>query len=131
MHMKATAASALLLSAVASDALAEGTKMSVPLAVPSDPRARYTLMEFEQVADRVILVTTMREGPSGASYSARVIDCGRMRFKYVAEGETLAEVTANRETNRARVSTDGLGPLVRGSISDYLTRQACAVSVSW
>ena len=130
MRLRLIAVLVLLLCSVATTGLAEGTKVSMPLAVPSGPKARYTRLEFEQVIDRVILATTMREGPSGVSYATRVIDCGQMRFKYLAEGDTLAETRARRQTNRAQISSGGLGPLIRGSISDYVARQACAAAIS-
>jgi len=99
-----------MLFSVATINGASGVKMSVPLAVPSDPKAKYTLLELGQVTDRIILVTTLREGIT-TSYPTRVIDCGRMRFKYLAEGDTFAELKRNKVKNQHKIKSGKLSRL--------------------
>ena len=118
-----------VLTAVATQSVAERLAMSVPLAVPSDPKAEYMLLDFEQVLPGLIIATTRRDGPSGVSYSVRVFDCESMRFKYLADGESLAQVRAKAAAAPRRRAGRDLAPLTRGSISYFVARQACAASM--
>lgn len=90
---------------------------SEPLAVPSDPRARYFVVERAGTAARPV-ITTKRVGPSGTSYARREFDCGARRVRYLGEGDTKAEADRpNEEPN--------LSSIVDGSIADYVRGAAC------
>ena len=86
--------------------------------VPTDPKAEYTVVGLKNVGGGTAEITTRRDGPSGTSYAKRLVDCGRMRFKYLGEGDTLEEL------NRSKPSPN-MGPLVTGSISYHLSTYAC------
>jgi hypothetical protein len=89
--------------------------------VPSDHKASYSLVELNG-AGRYVEITTKRDGPSGTSYTKRGVDCETHQYKYLAEGETLAELKQNEKEREP----DTFGPLEDGSISDYVAGFACA-----
>lgn len=87
-----------------------------PYKVPSDAKATYTNLSIEG-AGRHRKITTLRNGPSGDGYSLREYDCERGRVRYLATGDTLAELKAIKPGNWADV--------VDGSIASYVGGQAC------
>lgn len=109
-------ASALLVLAVAcSPAVAQ---TGTPISVPSDPKARYWMVEGKRTSPTTVEVMTRREGPSGTSYALRQVDCANSRFRYLGEGDTLAEA-------KVRKTSDPMGPLTPQSISTYVSNFAC------
>lgn len=90
----------------------------VEIEVPSDSKADYTLLGLEDLGGGVVQTTTKRVGPSGTSYAKRLFDCGSMRFKYLAEGDSIEEL--DRGT-----PSPNMGPLFTGSISYHVSRYAC------
>ena len=87
------------------------------LAVPSDSKAKYFVIERGGTADNPTLVTK-RVGPSGTSYSKRQFDCRARTWKYLGDGETVDEMKRSKPDKN-------MAPLVSGSIADYLWRDAC------
>jgi len=75
------------------------TQAQESVAVPSDPSARYTLLEVTKRQDGLIESLTRRDGRSGTSYAKRLIDCSGGTFKYLAEGDTLASMKASGGSN--------------------------------
>ena len=103
----------LILLSIATVALAAET----PLKVPSDPKAKYYVLEKSGAGtDRVIL--TKRVGPSGTSYSRRLYNCSNSTFKYLADADTLEGLKKAKPDPK-------MGPLVEGSISYYVGLEAC------
>lgn len=88
------------------------------VAVPSDPKAKYTLLEAKERSDGLVEILTRRVGPSGISYSKRLTNCGDATFKYIAEGNTL-------DTMKPKTNANPMGPLTFGSISMYVSAYAC------
>lgn len=88
------------------------------VAVPSDPKARYTLLEAKEKDDGLVESLTRRDGPSGTSYSKRLIDCDNATFRYIADGDTLEEM-------KPKTYFDPMGPLTFGSISMYVSAYVC------
>ena len=88
------------------------------VAVPSDPKAKYTLLEAKERGDSLVEILTRRVGPSGISYSKRLTNCGNATFKYIAEGNTL-------DTMKPKTYSNPMGPLTFGSISMYVSAYAC------
>lgn len=86
--------------------------------VPSDPKATYYILQRAGTELRPVL-TTKRVGPSGTSYTRRECDCTNRTWRYVAEGDTLAELESSPKPD------DPMGPLVDGSIADVMWSQAC------
>lgn len=87
--------------------------------VPSDPKARYWIVEGQRTTTTIVEILTHREGPSGTSFALRQIDCDKHLFRYLGEGDTLAEAKANKYITN-------MGPLVPNSISTYIADFACA-----
>jgi len=98
----------------ASAALAQTT--AIP--VPSDPRARYTLVS-QSGSSGGLEVVTRRSGSSGVSYTRRQINCRQMSFRYLGEGDTLEQAMTSANADRT------MGPLVEGSISYHVAVFAC------
>lgn len=58
---------------------------------PSDPRARYRILSVNRLPSSRLEVLSRRDGPSGASFARREIDCNAMTYRYLGEGESRAE----------------------------------------
>jgi len=112
-----------LLGSVCSLSLFVMIAMTVPaeaeqIAVPSDPSASYTLLEFETKPNMIAHITTQRDGRSGRSFSKREVDCGAYKFRYLGDGSTIARMNASSPDPQ-------LSPLIRGSISEVISSYAC------
>lgn len=62
-------------------------------------------------------VSTTRKGPSGTSYSIRLVQCEPRRFGYIADAETKSALVLD--------PSPALSELVSGSISDVIAEHAC------
>ena len=91
------------------------------ISVPSDRRAQYAVIGKIIKKGARVVITTRRDGPSGRSFSRRECTCNKMLYRYLGDGETLAEALSDR------VPADNLSPRVRGSISDHICRHGCRV----
>lgn len=100
---------------VLSSALAQAREMAI--FVPSDSRAVYTVVERSKAGSKRTILTK-RVGPSGTTYARREVDCVGETFRYLGEGDSVAEARRGK-------ATDQMGPLVHGSISYYVAREAC------
>lgn len=87
------------------------------LHVPSDPRARYFVLGVEGPAILPI-ITTLRVGASGPSYSRRRYNCSDHAVMYLGTGSTIAEAELERPD-------PGMAPIVAGAIADHVGRVAC------
>ena len=88
-----------------------------PLVVPSDAKAKYTILETGgKWPNRTIV--TKRVGSSGTSYSKRLYNCSNNTVKYLGSGDTLADMARSKPDPR-------MAPIVPQSIADYVGRQAC------
>lgn len=94
--------------------------------VPSDPRARYLVVEIKENRRGFLEVLSQRDGPSGRSYALREVDCRRRTFRYLGDSDSLSEALA--APGRARPGNE-MGGLVNGSISDVISKFACAAGV--
>jgi hypothetical protein len=90
----------------------------IPVEVFSDPGVKYFILEIEKRPDRLIEVTSRREGKSGISFAKRLVNCDKWTFKYLAEGDTLEELNIPRPDPE-------MGKLTDGSISMVLSYRAC------
>ncbi|WP_437883526.1 hypothetical protein [Pseudomonas sp. LRF_L74] len=109
--MKLHVLAALLLTA--GSAIAAET----PLAVPSDTKASYTILERDTKGNER-KITTKRVGPSGTSYSQRLYNCSANTVKYLGDGDTLEEMKASKPD-------DKMAPIVQGAIAYYVGQAAC------
>ena len=88
-----------------------------PLIVPSDPKAKFFVLEKEgSGAERTIV--TKRVGPSGSSYSKRLYNCKNRTVKYLGTGDSLAEMDSSKPD-------PSMGPIVKGSIAYFVGLEAC------
>ncbi|MBX3561102.1 MAG: hypothetical protein KF780_04745 [Sphingomonas sp.] len=109
-------ANALLDSAI-SETVTVPEGEAVP--VPSDPRASYRLVSWSRMENGNLEALTRRDGPSGTSFARREIDCDAMTFRYLGEGDTLAEAEAD-SPNLGEMSA-----LLPGSISTEVSEFVC------
>lgn len=87
------------------------------LKVPSDPNAKYFVTGIKSRTDEMLEVSTTRKGPSGTSYSIRLVQCEPRRFGYIADAETKSALV--------RDPSPAMSELVSGSISDVIAEHAC------
>lgn len=93
-----------------------------PLAVPSDPKAKYFVTAIDKRPDGLVEISTRREGPSGTSFAIRLVQCGPLRFAYIAEGDS--------EKDLVRDPSPELTELVSGSISHVVSKHACELETT-
>ena len=87
------------------------------LAVPSDPKAEFYVLEKGGNGDERTIVTK-RIGSSGTTYSKRLYNCEDNTVKYIGTGDSLDAM--------ARSTADpSMGPIQQGSIAYYVGLQAC------
>jgi hypothetical protein len=89
------------------------------IAVPSDPGASYRLLSWSRLANGNLQAITRREGSSGVSYARREIDCDAMTFRYLGEGDTLAEAIGDSP------NPGSMAELTPESISTYVSEFVC------
>ncbi|MET6624621.1 hypothetical protein WH002_21505 [Klebsiella michiganensis] len=85
--------------------------------IPTDSKAKYTIID-KTLNGSMATITTMREGPSGTSYSQRLYDCTSWTVKYFGDGDTLEQMKASKPD-------DGMSPIVDNSIAYYIGQRAC------
>ncbi|MBX8528524.1 hypothetical protein K5D32_02555 [Pseudomonas cichorii] len=88
-----------------------------PLNVPSDTKASYFVLERDTKGNERKIITK-RVGPSGTSYSQRLVNCPAHTAKYLGDGDTL-------DAMRASKPDANMGPIVQGSITFYVAEAAC------
>lgn len=88
----------------------------------SDAKARHTMISLWNEGE-IIFVETRRVDPSWTSYVRRLVDCRRMLSKITGLGYTLEEL-------KKYMSAGEMTPMEEGSISDVVSRFACAAHAS-
>ncbi len=88
------------------------------LPIPSDPKAKYTILEKSGNSDKPILITK-RSGPSGESYAKRIFDCKNGTTKYLADSQTLEGLGTSKPEKK-------MYKIVKDSIAWYLYRHVCS-----
>lgn len=91
--------------------------MSRPLRVPSDSKARYTVLEIAGTY-HLRTIVTRREGSSGTSYSRRLYDCASDTVTYLGTGDSPEAMRTSRANPR-------MGPVGEGGIAYYVGIEAC------
>lgn len=89
----------------------------VELFIPSDPKAKYFIIDKTSRGSESILVTK-RIGSSGVSFSKRLFNCKNKTVKYLGFGDSISEMNSSKPD----VS---MSPIVEGSIADYQRIAAC------
>ena len=84
----------------------------ITIPVPTDSKARYTVLEIRKAEGGLVEIRTRRDGPSGSSTATRRVDCSGKQFAYTEDDGSPV--------------TEPLTPLVTGSISYYVSEYACS-----
>ena len=100
------------------------------ISIPTDPSAKYTLVEVVRRPDNLVEVTSRRDGKSGTSYAKRLVDCENARFVYLGDGDTVEEMRENENMWKERAASEGkpfpdMAGLTPGSISTYVSEYGC------
>lgn len=106
-----------MILAVFGFALIPAVSAATSLYVPSDSKATYTVLDRDTTGNERT-ITTKRVGSSGTSYSRRLYNCADRTVKYLGSGETLEQMKASQPDPQ-------MGPIVTGSIADYVGAEAC------
>lgn len=85
--------------------------------IPSDPAARYFLVDLEYAGTNAV-ITTRRDGQGGSSYSRRFVDCRAGTGKYLGVSDTLAGLDSSPPD-------PGMSKTLYESIAYYVSRRAC------
>lgn len=86
--------------------------------VPSDAGASYELVSLRNAGPTHVIIVTHRSGPSGESYSRRMVNCSNLSSKYTGDGNSLSEMEAS--SGRIEMASWEAGP-----ISKDISRYAC------
>ncbi|HHL8024906.1 TPA: hypothetical protein ACQ713_003395 [Escherichia coli] len=94
-----------------------GASSATTISIPTDSKAKYTIID-KSLNGSMATITTMREGPSGTSYSQRLYDCTSWTVKYLGDGDTLEQMKVSKPD-------EGMSPIVDNSIAYYIGQRAC------
>ena len=100
---------------------------SPTLNVPSDPNAKYVVVQNKKVGNLSIL-QTIRKGSSGVSFSTRLFNCSNGTFKYLVNVDGKENMDLFMQENNVAMQSlneSDMSPLVEGSISYYAYRYSC------
>ncbi|HBZ8435012.1 TPA: hypothetical protein MM384_000251 [Klebsiella aerogenes] len=87
------------------------------VSIPTDSKAKYTIID-KTTNGTMATITTMREGPSGVSYSQRLYDCAAWTVKYLGDGDTLEQMKASKPD-------ESMSSIADNSIAYYIGQWAC------
>lgn len=91
----------------------------IAIPVPSDPSAKYFLLNLQSQSGETLQVETRREGKSGISHSIRLVSCSDRTYGYVYDDDPRSPVFPIENP-----STD-MSPLSDQSISWWVSAFAC------
>jgi hypothetical protein len=86
--------------------------------VPSDPKAKYTILDIQLNNGNKLSIVSKRNGHSRESFARRLVNCADNTFRYTGDADTLDELNSQNLSG-------SMGPLVDGSISDVISKFAC------
>ena len=98
-----------------------------PLQVPSDTKARYTVLQTKKM-EGYALIQTKRVGPSGVSITLRQFNCKQGTFKYLVDfdGDNLDLFQSKvNEILKSKLDNSEMGPVTEGSVTYYAYKRAC------
>ena len=90
----------------------------VPLTVPTDPNARYLVLEVRDKGIGRAEIIIRRDGASGVLFARRRIDCETDTFEYLGEGATLEEMYHSPPAGT-------VGEIVAGTVTFTVADYAC------
>jgi hypothetical protein len=89
--------------------------------VTADPGVEYVVFDVQKRPDGLIEVLSRRRGSSGTSYARRLVDCQNWKFMYLAEGDTVAELSVLHPDAR-------MAELTAGSSSTAVSYNGCKLA---
>lgn len=92
-----------------------------PINVVSDPGVTYHLLESSKMPNGNLEIVTRRDGPSGTSFARREVDCDAMTFRYLGEGDSLAE--AQRDSPNIGEMSEAMSTSISGEVSRFACSQ--------
>lgn len=92
--------------------------------IPSDPAARYRILDISEIEGGAIETQTIRQLDAEASYAAHRIDCRTLESRTLAAGGRPTDLRA-RDAQSANGDEDALSPTIRNSASWWITQRAC------
>lgn len=93
-----------------------------PITVVSDPGVTYHLLESSKMPNGNLEIVTRRDGPSGTSFARREVDCGAMTFRYLGEGDSLAD--AQRDSPNIGSMAEAMSTSISGEVSRFACSQS-------
>lgn len=98
--------------------VAAATVYGMEFRIPTDRKARWGLIDLKKDGATKAMIATHRIGPAGTTYAIRHYDCAKHLVRYVATGETIAEM-------RRSTADETMSEIVDRSMAYYLGRLAC------
>lgn len=97
----------------------EFPEREAPFTVSSDPKATYRILDIRPRPDGTVEVDTWRQGPSGVSYSERLIDPTNKTFVYLRDASSMSDFEVQERKPRGAPAA-----FEEGSISDLIARHS-------
>ena len=97
------------------------------LYVPSDSKAKYTVIQNKRVGDLAIL-QTISKSSYGTSFSTRLFNCKKETFKYLVDvegAENMNVFLAKNNEAMENLNDSNMSDLVKGSVSYYAYKYSC------
>jgi hypothetical protein len=91
---------------------------AINVEVRADPGVQYVVYNVAKRPDGLIEVYSRRIGKSGTSYAKRLVNCKNWTFMYLAEGDTIEELSIPRPDPK-------MSQMVAGSSSTAISYHAC------
>ena len=89
--------------------------------VASDLGVAYRLLKSKKMRNGNLEILTRRDGSSGTSFARREVDCGSMTFRYLGEGDSLAE--AQQDGPNPGEMTEAMSTSISGEVSRFACSQ--------
>ncbi len=93
-----------------------------PINVVSDPGVTYHLLESSKMPNGNLEIVTRRDGSSGTSFARREVDCDAMTFRYLGEGDSLAE--AKHDSPNIGEMSEAMSTSISGEVSRFACGQS-------
>lgn len=93
----------------------------VSFSVTANPGVEYVVFDVLKRPDGLIEVFSRRKGSSGTSFARRLVDCQNWKFMYLAEGDTVAELSVLHPDAR-------MAQLTAGSSSTAVSYNGCKLA---
>lgn len=90
----------------------------ISFSVQADPGVEYVIFDVIKRPDGLVEIISRRWGSSGVSYAKRLVNCRNWTFKYLSEGDTIAELAVPKPD-------EDMSQLTPGSSSTVVSYYGC------